>query len=125
MADQGDALEQLGEPVPLPEEWDSIFAEATSELEAENYDDAGEKWYTLADYAHEAGDKAKEALCRGHVATCFIMLGTEYAREAQTHYHHALAVINIPFSNPLFFLLSSFFRGGQQCKTQRRKCSGS
>merc|ERR1712166_1624100 len=101
MADQGDALEQLGEPVPLPEEWDSIFAEATSELEAENYDDAGEKWYTLADYAHEAGDKAKEALCRGHVATCFIMLGTESAREAQTHYHHALALAEEADDSPL------------------------
>jgi CHAT domain-containing protein len=77
---------------PLPEDWDSIFEQATVELEEENYDDAGEKWYTLADYAHEAGDKSKEALCRGHVATCFIMLGQEYAREAQTHYHHALAL---------------------------------
>jgi CHAT domain-containing protein len=98
--DQGDAPElHLAEA--LPDEWDSIFAEATSELEAENYDDAGEKWYTLADYAHEAGDKANEALCRGHVATCFIMLGTEYAREAQTHYHHALALAEEADDSPL------------------------
>jgi len=85
-------VSEVQAPQPLPDDWDSIFEEATAELEAENYDDAGEKWYTLADYAHESGDPAKEALCRGHVATCFIMLGTEYAREAQTHYHHALAL---------------------------------
>merc|ERR1711865_961617 len=101
MGDEVDTPESPQEAVPLPDEWDSIFAEATSELEAENYDDAGEKWYTLADYAHEAGDKANEALCRGHVATCFIMLGTEYAREAQTHYHHALALAEEADYSPL------------------------
>merc|ERR1711865_745915 len=101
MGDEVDTPESPQEAVPLPDEWDSIFAEATSELEAENYDDAGEKWYTLADYAHEAGDKANEALCRGHVATCFIMLGTEYAREAQTHYHHALALAEEADDSPL------------------------
>eukprot|EP00658_Telonema_sp_P-2_P014780 TRINITY_DN1563_c0_g1_i19.p1 TRINITY_DN1563_c0_g1~~TRINITY_DN1563_c0_g1_i19.p1 ORF type:complete len:815 (-),score=286.77 TRINITY_DN1563_c0_g1_i19:25-2469(-) len=83
--------EDIDAPITM-DDWDSIFKQATAELEDENWDDAGEKWYTLADAAHEAGDGVKEALCRGHVATCFIMLGTEYAREAQTHYHHALAL---------------------------------
>ena len=56
----------------------------------EDYDAAGEKFWELAQIAHEEGDRSMEMTCYKNIGTCLIYL--EEANEALHHWHKALQV---------------------------------
>ena len=64
-------LEKQGNPLT-----DAIQKEAVELFEAGAYDDAGEKFYYLAEAAHQAGDRQQECTALQNMGTSMVMLGS-------------------------------------------------
>jgi len=64
--------------------------QAEQEFAEEDYDAAGEKFWELAQIAHEEGDRSMEMTCYKNIGTCLIYL--EEANEALHHWHKALQI---------------------------------
>lgn len=69
---------------------DAIQAEAVALFEAGAYDDAGEKFYYLAEAAHNAGDPKQECTALQNMGTSLVMMGMHF--EASRCYESAIKV---------------------------------
>ncbi len=66
----------------------AIQKEAVELFEAQDYDNAGEKFYYLAEAAHHAGDVAQECTALQNMGTSLVMLGSLF--EASRCYESAI-----------------------------------
>ena len=82
-------LEKQGNPLT-----DAIQKEAVELFEAGAYDDAGEKFYYLAEAAHQAGDRQQECTALQNMGTSMVMLGSLF--EASRCYDSALRLAETP-----------------------------
>lgn len=76
-------LEEQADPVR-----DAIQREAVALFEKGAYDDAGEKFYYLAEAAHNAGDGAQECTALQNMGTSLVMMGSLF--EASRCYESAM-----------------------------------